>query len=270
MSGAPPLRALIVDDEAPARANLARALLAQPRWQVVGQADGAEQARGILQGTAVDALFLDIQMPGESGLALARSLLRCPQQTPPLVIFVTAFDRFAIEAFEVHALDYLLKPIDDERLAQTLERAEALAVLRNQPAWREAVTDAVDALDSARLAQAPAQLTRLCVRSVGRLESIPISAVRWIASAGNYVELHLAERCVLHRVALSRLEGHLDPGQFLRVHRTALVRRSLVRGLRSLGEGCYELQLEDGHNVPVSERHLAAVRELLGVRGQGA
>lgn len=259
----PPLRALIVDDEAPARANLTRALLAQPNWQVVGEANGAEQARGIMQSTAVDALFLDIQMPGESGLALARSLLRSPQQNPPLVIFVTAFDRFAIEAFEVHALDYLLKPIDDERLAQTLERVAALAVLRNQPAWREALTDAVDALDSARLAQTPTRLTRLCVRSVGHVESVPISAVRWIASAGNYVELHLAERCVLHRVALSRLESHLDQHEFLRVHRTALVRRSLVRGLSSLGEGSYELQLEDGDTVPVSERHLPAVRELL-------
>ena len=99
--------------------------------------------------------------------------------------------------------------------------------------------------------------------SVGSVETVAVDSVRWIRSAGNYVELHLAERCVLHRVALSRLEEHLDADCFLRVHRTALVRRNLVRGLRSLGEGSYQLWLDGGDRVPVSERHLPEVRAQL-------
>ena len=257
------LRALIVDDEAPARSNLRRALQAHPRWSVVAEADSASSARARLQNMAVDALFLDIQMPGESGLSLARSLLADSATVAPLVIFVTAYDRFAIDAFEVHALDYLLKPVDDERLAQTLERAAMLRGLQSARPWRDAVTDAVSAMEDAREQRPAAPLTRLCVRSVGSVETVAVDAVRWIRSAGNYVELHLAERCVLHRVALSRLEEHLDADCFLRVHRTALVRRNLVRGLRSLGEGSYQLWLDGGDRVPVSERHLPEVRAQL-------
>ena len=118
------VRAIIVDDEEPARINLAMALAEHVGWQVLACCESAAQARAFLQQQSIDVLFLDVQMPGESGLDLARQICRLPQ--PPLIVFVTAYNHFAVEAFEVHALDYLLKPFDDQRLAGTLQRAEAL------------------------------------------------------------------------------------------------------------------------------------------------
>ena len=121
---AAPLRCLVVDDEAPGRANLRYALAAHPHWRLVAECEGAAQAAAHLLADPVDLAFLDVQMPGESGITLARRLLELAE--PPVLVFVTAYDRFAIQAFEVHALDYLLKPFDDERFAQALQRAEQL------------------------------------------------------------------------------------------------------------------------------------------------
>src|SRR5471032_295560 len=116
-----PVTYIIVDDESPGRANLRLAMGSHPDWQLLAECDSAAAARNVLATSSVDAIFLDIQMPRETGLAMARELSRLP--APPLIIFVTAFNTYAVDAFEVHALDYLLKPIDDRRLAQTVERS---------------------------------------------------------------------------------------------------------------------------------------------------
>jgi two-component system, LytTR family, response regulator len=255
------MRALLVDDEALARSNLRQAIIEVPGWQVVGDCESAESARRLLATTPADVVFLDIQMPQESGLMLARSLLDA--ESPPVIVFVTAYDQYAVEAFDVHALDYLLKPFDDSRLAQTLERASALVELRQQSVWRDAVGDAVSSIEADRQQGKPAPLTRVCVRSVGRIESVHLDSVHWIASAGNYVELHLEARAVLHRAALSQMERHLDTGTFLRVHRTAIVRRSSINSLHVTGDGTYRLVTTNGDSVPVSERYVAKVREII-------
>ncbi|MES2075964.1 MAG: LytTR family DNA-binding domain-containing protein [Pseudomonadota bacterium] len=268
----PPLRALIVDDEEPGRVNLRYALAEYPRWRLAGECASVAAARALLAAEPVDLVLLDVQMPRENGLALAREL--CQLAEPPLLVFVTAFNAYAVEAFEVHALDYLLKPIDDLRLAQALARAEAMLAQRQRAAYGQAVRAFLAAQDAARpaapggagQAAAPAadHWRQLNVRSVGRIECIQLDQVHWIGAAGNYVELHLAGRLVLHRVPIGRLERHLDPQHFLRVHRGAIVRVDQLRALAALGDGNYELSLHSGARVPVSERHVPALRQRMG------
>ncbi|MCS0585537.1 LytTR family DNA-binding domain-containing protein [Massilia pinisoli] len=250
------VRYLIVDDEAPSRANLRLALGAHPDWVLAGECDGTAAARGLLAAQDADVIFLDIQMPAESGLVLAREISRLP--APPLIVFVTAYSEHAVDAFDVHALDYLLKPLNDARLAQTVERIGAMLGQRQREAYGAALRDYVDAGTDRK-----AVLERINVRSVGRIEQILVADILWIESAGNYVELHLAGRTVLHRITLNRLETLLAPGDFLRVHRGAIVRRSEIARLDTVGDGSYRLTLRCGAAVAVSERYLAALKSAM-------
>lgn len=251
------VRYLIVDDEAPSRANLRLALAAYPDWLLLAECDGAAAARAALAESEVDVIFLDIQMPVESGLVLAREISRL--RTPPLIVFVTAYSEHAVDAFEVHALDYLLKPLNDARLAQAVERIGALLGQRQREAYGAALRDYVDA----GAGQPVERLERINVRSVGRIEQIRVDDILWVESAGNYVELHLEGRTVLHRITLNRLEALLDPADFLRVHRSAIVRRSQIARLETVGDGGYRLTLRCGAEVAVSERYLGALKSAM-------
>ena len=248
-------RYIIVDDEAPGRANLRLALQAYEDWQLLAECDSAAAARAALARAPADVVFLDIQMPRESGLELARELSRQP--APPLIIFVTAYNIHAVDAFEVHALDYLLKPIDDMRLAQAIDRANAMLGLRHHDAYRAALHGYATATHTQAMVS-------FSVRSVGNIEQIRVRDVLWLQAAGNYVELHLANRTVLHRVPLSRVEQLLPSDAFLRVHRTAIVRRDQVRRLAVIGDGRYQLTLECGAQLAVSARHLQELKTCLG------
>lgn len=246
-----PVRYMIVDDEAPGRTNLRLALAAHPGWMLVAECDGTAGARSALGSHDIDVVFLDIHMPAESGLALARDI--SAQREPPLIVFVTAYSAHAVDAFEVHALDYLLKPLDDARLAQTVQRIEAMLRHRQREAYGAALRNYVDAGDAQ-------YVERINVRSVGHIEQILVGDILWVESAGNYVELHLAARTVLHRVTLNRLEVMLDPGKFLRIHRSAIVRRDQIASLATSGDGAYRLTLRCGGVLAVSERYLGQVK----------
>jgi two-component system LytT family response regulator len=246
-----PIRYLIVDDEEPGRVNLRLALADHAGWEPAGECDGAAAARASQARHDVDVVFLDVQMPGETGLVLARELSRLRE--PPLVVFVTAYSAHAVDAFEVHALDYLLKPLDDARLAQAVERAAAMLRQRQREAYGAALRDYA-------AAGASPYPERIGVRSVGRIEQVIVADVLWMEAAGNYVELHLPGRTVLHRITLNRLEALLDPARFLRVHRGAIVRRDQIATLASGGEGSHRLALRCGAAVPVSASYLAALK----------
>lgn len=246
-----PVRVLIVDDEAHARTNLRMALAALPGWEVAGECASAAAARARLAEGGVDVLLLDVQMPVESGLELARGLSR--QERPPLVVFVTAHRSHALEAFDVHALDYIVKPVDRRRLQSALERAATL--LDQRAAYGQALRHFTD--------PAPGYWRELAVRSVGRIDRVALCDVLWMDSAGNYVSLHLAQRTLLHRCTLTELECHLDPAEYLRIHRRTLVRRSQMLALRQTQEGSYFLQLRCGEELAVSERYAAAAKEAL-------
>lgn len=251
------VRYLIVDDELPSRANLRLALAAHPDWRLVAECDGTAAARAALAAQEVDVIFLDIQMPAESGLVLAREISRV--SAPPLIVFVTAYSEHAVDAFEVHALDYLLKPLNDARLGQTVERIGAMLGHRQREAYGAALRDYVDAGANPD----KAVLERINVRSVGRIEQILVADILWIESAGNYVELHLAGRTVLHRITLNRLETLLAPDEFLRVHRGVIVRRGEIARLDTVGDGGYRLTLRCGAAVAVSERYLSALKSAM-------
>ena len=248
---------LIVDDEAPGRVNLRLAMDVHPGWRLAAECASAAAARAALAAAPVDVIFLDIRMPGEDGLALARELVRLRE--PPLVIFVTAFNAHAVDDFDVHALDYLLKPLNDARLAQAVERAEAL--LRH--GQRAAYGNALRSYAERDVDDAGAWLDRINVRSVGRVEQVRVDDILWLEAAGNYVNLCLAARQVLHRIPLSRLETLLDPGVFVRVHRGTIVRRGQIGTLATVGDGSYRLTLRCGAQVAVSERYVGALRALM-------
>ena len=258
-------RVLIVDDEEPGRINLRLALRTHASWEIAAECADAAQARAFLAAQTVDLVFLDIRMPRESGLALAHHFAQQP--APPLVILVTAYDTHAVEAFRVHALDYLLKPLDDTDLAKALARADALIAQRQLAAHTGALRDW--SISQQRTpGQAPVYLRQLNVRSVGRIDFVQLDEVMYIEAAGNYVELHLAQRRVMHRVPISTLERHLDPAIFVRVHRSVLVRLDQIVALRSGADEAPTLTLRCTSQVPVSERHLAKVRRLLSGGGR--
>jgi len=248
-----PVRCLIVDDEAPGRTNLRLALAAYPDWILVAECEGVAPARAVLASHDIDVVFLDIRMPAESGLVLARELSQLRE--PPLIVFVTAHGEHAIDAFEVHALDYLLKPLSDARLAQAVERGAAMLRHRQRAAYGVALRDYV--------ADGQRRLKHVNVRSVGRIEQILLDDIQWIASAGNYVELHLGSRTILHRITLNRFEALLPAEDFLRVHRGVIVRREQVASLATTGDGTYQLTLRCGSTVAVSERYLAALKSCM-------
>jgi two-component system LytT family response regulator len=251
---------LIVDDEALARSNLQLALADHPQWESCGLAASAAEARVAMTARPADLVLLDIQMPRQNGLSYAAELATLAE--PPLVVFVTAHDEHALAAFEVHALDYLLKPFSDTRLSLTLQRAAQLLERQQRGGYAEAMRALLREQAAEARGEQPPALTQIIVRSVGSLERVAVSDIRWLASAGNYVELHLEGRCLLHRATLSALEQRLPPGEFLRVHRTALLRPRELASLDVVGDGVYNVQLHDGSVLPVSERYVAAVRAL--------
>lgn len=245
------MKALIVDDEAHARTNLRFALQALPGWEIAAECASASAARAFMETRSADIVLLDVQMPVESGLDFALELSR--RESPPLIVFVTAHRGHALEAFDVHALDYIVKPVDENRLRQALERAGKL--LDQRTAYIAALRGFVNPV--------PGYWTELAVRSVGRIDRVNLSDVLWIESAGNYVELHLPQRTFLHRTTLSELERYLDPEQFHRIHRRILVRSGEMSALRQVQEGSYELTLASGARLPVSERYAASVKARL-------
>ncbi len=254
------IRSIIVDDEEHGRITLRYALSRHSEWQVLAEFKNAASAREFLASNEVDVVFLDIHMPRESGLELARAL--AGQTRLPLIIFVTAFNAHAVDAFELHALDYLLKPFHQDRFAKTLERAREMLAHTRQGGYGQALS-AYIAGETARPVQSPRYLQQVVVRSVGEMESILLEQVYWMGAAGNYVELHLGKRVVLHRVPLSKLEEYLNPQQFVRVHRSVIVRSDQCAQIQALGNGSYQLGLRCGDEVPVSKNHVELVRQIL-------
>ena len=253
MPNKPPRTVLIVDDEAPAIANLEWLLARRPQWQLLGACRSSEQARAQLLAAPADLVLLDIQMPGQSGLEFARELSRWPQ--PPLIVFITAYDEHALDAFDVFALDYVLKPFDDERFDQMLARAAQTLDLKQQAAMNGALHDYLRDREGGTQ-----PLTQLAVRTAAGLERIAVDDIIWIGTAGNYVELHLAARTVLHRTTITAIAERLPAQDFVRVHRTALVRKQAIASLRSDGDGIYVVCLTQGDSVRVSAAYLKQVQ----------
>nr|WP_315477207.1 LytTR family DNA-binding domain-containing protein [uncultured Undibacterium sp.] len=254
------IRALIVDDEELGRKNLQYAIEEHSNWLIAAQASSVATARLTLATQSIDVIFLDIQMPRETGLQLARELSE--QSVPPLIIFVTAFNEHAIEAFELHALDYLLKPLNDTRLAHALERAESMLALQQQANYGKALQHYIEDEDCKTHATQK-YWQQVSVRSIGKIETVSLTDVLWIEAQGNYMQLHTSTRQILYRASMTRLEKHLDPNIFLRVHRSTIVRKDQIISIWVGTDNNYKMILNCGDQVLISERYIAAVKEVL-------
>ncbi|TQV88617.1 LytR/AlgR family response regulator transcription factor [Aliikangiella coralliicola] len=249
-------KALIVDDESLARANIEYSLMEFSDWSICGQCSRGDQVLDSVKQQDPDVVFLDIKMPGLDGLSVCEQLQQLNK--PPLIVFVTAFDVHAVDAFELCALDYLLKPFDDERFAKTIDRVEKLLI--NNHDQQEQVNQLKQVS-----AQPNEKLETLIVRSVGRIQLIAIEKINWLSTAGNYVELHLDDQIILHRVSLSYLEKHLTTEDFFRIHRTAMIRISQVNEFLTLADGQYAVVLKTGEQVSVSQSYKERLLCRLGI-----
>ncbi|HKQ98643.1 MAG TPA: LytTR family DNA-binding domain-containing protein [Candidatus Polarisedimenticolia bacterium] len=253
------LRCLVVDDEALAREALRNHLAHEPEVLLAGEArDGPEALERLEEGGA-DLLFLDVQMPEMDGFAvLAEATAR--GLALPAVVFVTAHDRHALRAFEVHALDYLLKPIREARLHDAIAAARA-RLLRNTPSGAPEVAALL-----ADLGLAGARPRRLAVKTGGRITFVDPAEVEWIEAEGNYVRLHLAGRSCLVRETLTEMEARLDPARFMRIHRSVIVGIDRIRDLRPWFTGEYVVRLDSGREFTLTRRYRENLRRLIGRR----
>lgn len=260
MTDSPVLRVLVVDDEPLARATLQRLLEADPEVELIGECADGDAALQAIRSLRPDVVFLDIHMPGRSGLEVLEAL---DEEERPRVVFTTAYDQYAVRAFEVCALDYLLKPFDDARFFRALERAK-------QARGRdEGLSDLLAAAggDLTELEPPSAQVegtTRISIHREGRVDVVEIASIDWVEAADQYVRLHTRDGELLMRASMSRMEDDLEPAGFLRVHRSAIVALDRVRRLESRGGGVGRLLLADGTWVPVARARMATVRKALG------
>jgi len=245
------VRVAIVEDEPPARAKLRRLLAGHAGYRVVAEAEDVSAGLAALRDDKPDLLFLDIQLGAESGF----ELLTRAAPPYPLIVFTTAFHEHALRAFEFAALDYLLKPFDRERFARTLlrvgERLEARDVEAGEERLRRLGTG---------FGRAP-RLNRIVVHERGRSVIVPIAEVRRLSAAGNYVEVHAGARRHLVRATLSRLAQRLDPSEFLRVHRSHLVRADFIAEVAPWAHGDLKLTLKDGGELMLSRRYRGLLPE---------
>jgi two-component system LytT family response regulator len=238
-----PLRTLIVDDEELARQWLRRRLEDFPDVEIVGEACDGRAAVAAVTRLQPDLVFLDVQMPELDGFAaLERVGSRRPQ-----VIFLTAYGEHAVRAFEVEAADYIVKPVDPERLAQAIER-----VRRRQESAPEAAAGITDLIQDIRRTQRP---PRLLVRSGSRSFFLGVQEIDWIESQANYVLLHVGKKVYPYRETTSRLETLLDPEQFLRIHRSTIVNIVRIQELEPLPGGEYRVTLKDATQLMLSESY---------------
>jgi len=250
------IRALVVDDEPLARQRLCRLLQEEPDVEIVGECADGGDAVATIRARRPDLVFLDVQMPVLDGFGVLEAL---GGDTLPAVIFVTAYDRYALRAFEYNALDYLLKPFDRERFRKALERARLHLGPDREGDRAEQLLGAVEEFKSEGKA-----LERLVIKSSGRVFFLRVEEIDWIEAAGNYVRLHVGKEAHLLRDTMSSLEGRLDSKRFLRIHRSTMVNIERIQELQPLFHGDYVVILRDGTQLNLSRGYRQRLQEVFG------
>jgi two-component system, LytTR family, response regulator len=243
-------RVLIVDDEPLARRRLKSLLKSEPSVEIAGESEDGEAALEAIRRLRPDLVFLDVQMPGLDGFDVIELLK--PDECPA-VIFVTAYDRYAMRAFDVHAVDYLLKPFERGRLRKALDRAAALT--GGEAGRLRALVDTV---------RAGQPLRRFLVKSAGRVYAVRVDDVESLEAAGHYVELRTAAATHLVRDSIAAVEQRLDPVRFVRIHRSAIVNVDKVKELRPAFHGEYEVILAAGRRLRCSRTYAADLQRVMG------
>lgn len=272
MTGAAPrkrLRVLVVDDELLGRERVAALLRQEADVEIVGMVDNGNDAVEAIRAERPDVVFLDYQMPGRTGFDVVREV---GPANMPVTIFVTAYDQHALEAFELAALDYLVKPFDDERFEQALQRARHIVELHEVDRLRGQLLAALQGGPVSSPSQPahaePAStryLERVAVESKGKIRVVPVSQIDYILAAGVYAELYVGDRRYIVRESLQTLEEKLDPRVFMRIHRSAIVRLDLIDVFLRAEGGDYEVQLKNGVRLRVSRSRREALERHLGV-----
>jgi two-component system, LytTR family, response regulator len=266
------IRTAIVDDELLSRRGIALRLQAASDFEVVAECSNGREALSMLQRERPDLVFLDVQMPGLSGLDV---LAQLPRDLMPLVVFVTAYDQYAVRAFEAHAIDYLLKPIDDRRFDATLERVRQSASARTAADQRDRLLEIVaeitgtgeialdELLEHGTAALGVRQPQVLPIRQGRKTVRVPIPAIQWIDAAGDYMCVHAEGDTHILRGTMKELEEILDPRLFQRVHRSTIVNLRFVKSLRAHMNGEYFLTLEGGQELKLSRTYRDKVEHFL-------
>jgi two-component system, LytTR family, response regulator len=265
-----PIRVLLSDDEALARERLRSLLEAEPDLEIVAECGDGNSAISLIQRERPDLVFLDIQMPEIDGFGVLSALHDGLNSAPengggrdgaamPLTIFVTAYDRYAMKAFEVHALDYLLKPVVKERLSEALDHARKELQHPSQAMFQRRVLDLLAELDSRQSAP-----PRIVIKADGEIVCLKPGEIDWAESAGNYVCLHVGQATHILRETITSLETRLGHHQFLRVHRSTLVNVDRIKTLRPSLYGDYSILLRDGTKLTLSRGFRETVLKRLG------
>lgn len=252
--GSQPIRTVIVDDELLGRTVIREMLRGDAEINLIGECANGREAIELLRKEQPDLLFLDVQMPVLDGFAVLSAL-----DVLPFTIFVTAYDQYAVRAFEVHAVDYLLKPFDRERFGKALQRAKT-ALRQTQT---NAINERILALLEAQQTK-PDYLERLVIKANGRVLFLSVDEIDWIEAQGNYVCLHSKKESYLVRETISGLEAQLAPKKFARIHRSTIVQLNRIKELHPWTHGEYRVLLKDGTELTLSRSYRDHFQSLLG------
>jgi two-component system LytT family response regulator len=242
------IHTVLADDEVLARQKLRQLLRDEPEIEVVGEGGTGGETIELVRTTKPQLLFLDIQMPGMDGFDIATELCSSKIVPTPHIIFTTAHDQYALRAFEIHAVDYLLKPFTRERLSSAVERARKEILVNQQPASNGAA-----GRNGSRYT------TRIVFKSRGRIVFLPVSDIRWISAEENYVRINTQAETHLLRETMARLEEKLDPEMFLRVHRSSIVNLQHVKEVRTEADGEYTVVLVNGEKLTMSRGYRSRI-----------
>ena len=256
------LRVLIVDDEPLARQRIEDLLAKKDSIDIVGTASNGSEAVELIRRLSPNLVFLDVQMPGMSGLDVVDTI--GPQQMPA-TIFTTAYDKFALKAFDRAAVDYLMKPFDDERFSQALRRARKTIELKEVGRMTRRLAALLEEERTPKMAKAK-YLERIPVEMRGQVRVVPVDKIDYISASGPYAELHVGDRTYAVRERMQTLEERLDPAIFMRVHRSAIVRLDRIDTLLRSSGGDYAVRLKDGTELSVSRARRDELEQRLGVQ----
>ncbi|MFN2567442.1 MAG: LytR/AlgR family response regulator transcription factor [Gemmatimonadaceae bacterium] len=270
MSAPKNLRVLIVDDEPLARQRLEDLLHREDGVEIVGTADNGDAAIEAIRDWKPDLLFLDVQMPGKTGLDVVREI---GADAMPATIFVTAYDQYALKAFEMAAVDYVVKPFDDERFEQAFRRARRMIELEEVGRLRAQLLAVLQSGGgpAPRVPSAGGDgsrspyLERIAVETKGQVRVVPVKQIDYIMASGPYAELYVGDKRYIIRERMQTLEDRLDPNRFFRIHRSAIVRLDLVETLLRKPGGDYALQLKGGVRLKVSRSRFEELEKRMGI-----
>lgn len=253
-----PIRVLVVDDEPLAREKIRRMAKDDAEVRIVGECTNGAEAIEAVVALAPDLILLDVQMPEVGGFAVLEALRSNGGHLPP-VIFITAYDHYAVRAFEVHALDYLLKPFDRDRFRAAIERAKREVRRGHAPALDERIVALLEQLRGQQRYQ-----ERLVVKTGGRVFFLNTDEVDWVEAEGNYVSIHTGKKSYLLRETISSLETQLDPKKFIRIHRSSIVNINRIKELQPWSHGEYHVILLDGTQLTLSRSYREKLQAALG------